>query len=142
MVEGTREYKKLECMIKEVDQRREKDSARIDVTLEEIKAMINGLTMQHNEMRSQASTQKDGKWLILGNLGPLHGESIGQAVGNSPFKYSTKLEFSKFGGEGVEEWLFKVEQFFLLDKTLEHAKISVVSLHFEGSVFQIGRAHV
>ena len=89
--------------------------------------MINGLTMQLNEMRGQGSTQEGWRGSILGNPGPLHGESVGQATGNPPFKYSTKLEFSKFGEEGVEEWLFKVEQFFLLDKTLEHAKISVIT---------------
>ena len=127
MVEGTRDYKKLEGMIKEVDQRRERDSTRINATLEEIKVMINGLTMQHNEMRGQTSTQEGGKGSILGNLRLLHCESVGQTAGNPPFKYSTKLEFSKFGGEGVKEWLFKVEQSFLLDKTLEHAKISVIT---------------
>ena len=73
---------------------------------------------------------------------PLHGESIGQAVGNPPFRYSTKLEFSKFGREGLEEWLFKVEQFFLLDKTLEQAKISVASLHLEGSALHWHNSYI
>ena len=57
MVEGMREYKRLERMIKEFDQKREKefkegeqkrekDIARVDAVLEEIKAMINGMTFQ------------------------------------------------------------------------------------------------
>ena len=44
------------------------------------------------------------------------------------FKYATKLEFPKFNGKGVDEWLFKVDQIFMLDKTLEQSKINVASL--------------
>ena len=57
MAEGTRVYKRLEGMLKEFDQKRkkefkegeqkrEKDIARVDAVLEEIKAMINGMTFQ------------------------------------------------------------------------------------------------
>ena len=56
MAEGTRDFKKLESMIKEVDQKREKDSARIDAALEELKAMIHGLTMQINDRRQQVNS--------------------------------------------------------------------------------------
>ena len=55
MAEGTRDYKKLEGMIKEVDQRRERDSARIDATLEEIKAMINGFMIDRKSTRLNSS---------------------------------------------------------------------------------------
>ena len=47
-------------MIKEVDQERERDSARVDTTLEEIKAMIHGLIAQHHELRSQMTSQEGG----------------------------------------------------------------------------------
>ena len=41
-------------------------------------------------------------------------------TGNScNFRYTTKLDFPKFNENDVEEWLFKVEQIFLLDKTPE-----------------------
>ena len=32
----------------------------------------------------------------------------------------------------MEEWIFKVEQFFVLDKTSEIAKINVIALHLDG----------
>ena len=35
------------------------------------------------------------------------------------FRYTTKLEFPKFNGENVEEWIFQVEQIFSLEKTPE-----------------------
>ena len=75
MAEGTRDFKKLEGMIKEVDQRREKDSARIDAALEEIKAMIHGLVRQHNEGRANRGS-------ILGNPGSLASDSMSQQSGN------------------------------------------------------------
>ena len=64
MAEGTRDFKRLENMLKEseqkhdrelkeIDQQREKDTARINATLEEIKALINGMTYQYNDIRSQ-----------------------------------------------------------------------------------------
>ena len=51
MAEGTRDFKRLESMIKEVDQKRDKDSVRIDAALEELKVMIHGLTVQNNDRR-------------------------------------------------------------------------------------------
>ena len=63
----------------------------------------------------------------------IQGDFSGQTNSNHPFRYATKLEFPRFNGAGVDEWLFKVEEFFLLDKTLEQARISVVALHLEES---------
>ena len=53
MAKGTRDFKKLKDMIKEVDQKRERDSARVDATLEELKVMIQALTVQNNDRMSQ-----------------------------------------------------------------------------------------
>ena len=122
MAEGTRDFKKLEAMIKEVDQKRERDSARTDAALEELKAMVQSLTVQSNERRGQVNVQEgggNGRGSILGNPSSTVGEVAGQPESNLPFRYATKLEFPQFNGDGVEEWVFKVEQFFLLDKTLE-----------------------
>ena len=82
MAEGTRDYKRLEGMLKEFDQKREKefkegeqkrekDIARVDAVLEEIKAMINGMTFQQNEIRTQLNNHEVrlSRGSILGNLG-------------------------------------------------------------------------
>ena len=71
MAKGIRDFKKLEGMIKKVDQIREKDSARIDATLEEIKAMIHGLVRQHIEGAANRGS-------ILGNPSSLVGDSVSQ----------------------------------------------------------------
>ena len=55
-IEGMKDYKRLEDMLKNSDQKREKDLARVegklDAVLEEIKALIIGTTIHHNEIRS------------------------------------------------------------------------------------------
>ena len=44
----------------------------------------------------------------------MFGDVVGQPGSNLPFQYATKLEFPRFNGEEVDEWLFKVEQFFFV----------------------------
>ena len=143
MAEGTRDYKRLESMLKELDLKREKnmakvegrlekDLAQVDATLEEIKALINGMTLHHNDLHTQMENQ-EGVYNRGSILGQPMNKSVGVGMNGHSFRYATKLEFPKFNGEGVDEWFFKVEQFFVLEKTLEQFKISIVALHFEGS---------
>ena len=65
MADGTRDHKKLEATIKEVDQKREKDSVRIegklDAAVDEIKSMIHGMTVQYNDLRNQWAQSVDGR---------------------------------------------------------------------------------
>ena len=121
MAEGTRDYKRLEAMLKELkdsDQKREKE-------MSEIKSMINGLAQMVNRENGNHSDS------ILGHPG--HGGIEGQSSGaNMHTRYATKLEFLRFGGNGVDDWIFRVEQFFSLDKVSEDSKINVISLHLDG----------
>ncbi|GJX18735.1 gypsy/ty3 retroelement polyprotein [Tanacetum coccineum] len=41
----------------------------------------------------------------------------------------TRLDFPKFGGDDVNGWLFRVQQFFLIDNVQENQKIKLVSMH-------------
>lgn len=43
-----------------------------------------------------------------------------------------KIEFTKFDGDKVEDWLSSAEQFFVIDNTAEEAKVAIASLHFTG----------
>ena len=51
---------------------------------------------------------------------------------NPNHRYATKLDLPRFNGKAVEEWIFKIEQFFILDRTAEQLKIGVVALYLEG----------
>ena len=117
MAEGTREYKRIETMLKELkdsDQERKKDIARvkerIEGALEEIRLMINGMTLQNNDLRNQGGSREGDihRGSILGQPTGVTGESSVFAGNSCNFRYTTKLEFPKFNGDNVEEWLFKV----------------------------------
>ena len=41
-------------------------------------------------------------------------------------KYATKLDFPRFDGDIVDDWIFKVDQFFTLDKVPEDSNIHVI----------------
>lgn len=43
----------------------------------------------------------------------------------------TKVEFHSFDGHKVKEWVYKAEQFFDVDQTVEGAKVNLASTHFE-----------
>ena len=149
MAEGTRDYKRLEGMLKECEQKREKEMSKVeekldstlsrveerfDAALAELRAMMNGITHQQNELRSQASNRDHGAntGSILGN--PVIAGGDNQGYGNN--RYGPKLEFPRFEGEGVEDWIFKVEQIFSLEKIAEGSKIGVISLYLEGCALQ------
>ena len=48
----------------------------------------------------------------------------------------TRLDFLKFGGEGLHEWLFKCDQFYHYDGTLDERKVRIAALHLEGKALQ------
>ena len=72
MAEGTRDYKLLKLMLKESDQRWERDLARIEgkleAALEEIKSLIHRMSLQNNEIMNQLARTKIKK---LRQIGPL-----------------------------------------------------------------------
>ena len=42
-----------------------------------------------------------------------------------------RLDFPRFNGDKVREWLFKVEEFFLIDGTPDDIKVRISSIHFD-----------
>ncbi|KAG7564329.1 hypothetical protein ISN44_As10g010980 [Arabidopsis suecica] len=41
-----------------------------------------------------------------------------------------KADFLRFNGDNIEDWLFRIEQFFLIDRTPEELKVGIASIHF------------
>ncbi|KAG7540563.1 hypothetical protein ISN45_Aa07g007570 [Arabidopsis thaliana x Arabidopsis arenosa] len=41
-----------------------------------------------------------------------------------------KADFLRFNGDNIEDWLFRIEQFFLIDRTPEDLKVGIASIHF------------
>lgn len=47
-----------------------------------------------------------------------------------------RLEFPKFDGDHLHDWLFKCNQYYEFDETPETMKIKIASLHLEGTALQ------
>lgn len=43
-----------------------------------------------------------------------------------------KVDFPRFDGSGIKEWLFKVEEFFGIYYTPPDLKVKMASIHFDG----------
>ena len=48
---------------------------------------------------------------------------------NNQFHRVTKLEFPKFGGDNVRDWMFRCEQFFKVDNVPDESKVNLISIH-------------
>lgn len=58
----------------------------------------------------------------------------GRIDDNHPYSGLTrlaKLDFPSFNGHKVKDWLFKAEQFFVIDRTPNDLKVCIASIHFD-----------
>ncbi|KAG7552546.1 Retrotransposon gag domain [Arabidopsis thaliana x Arabidopsis arenosa] len=44
------------------------------------------------------------------------------------------VDFPRFHGDKILDWLFQIEQFFLIDRTPEELKVDIASIHFDNIV--------
>lgn len=112
--------------------------------ISEINDLVMDLSLQIIQMNSDKS-RSDPSALQLGEnmQGNASKDLVGCNLGNkrgiegkTGFQYSTRLtkvEIPKFNGEGIKSWLYRVEQFFLVDRIEEHNKVRLASIHLEGN---------
>ena len=55
---------------------------------------------------------------------------------SNPWGSTTKLEFPRFDGEGLEGWLLRSEYFFEVGKIDPENRVKVAALHLEGRAIQ------
>ncbi|MCI32961.1 hypothetical protein A2U01_0054176, partial [Trifolium medium] len=48
----------------------------------------------------------------------------------------SKVEFPRFDGKNVRDWLYKCDQFFLLDETPPTSRVRLASIHLDGLALQ------
>jgi len=63
-----------------------------------------------------------------------HGGSGEVSSGNSnqPLSRLSRVEFTRFYGEDVVGWIYKCEQFFEIDQTVECMQVKIASIHLSG----------
>ena len=120
-------------MLKEVDQKREIDLSKIESRLDavvagvegrlaaavsEIKVLINGVTLQHNEFRSMMAMRERAncEGSILGSPGTVNGENhLNVGVGQTN-RYAIKLDFLDLEGKGWKNGFLRWSSFLFLTK--------------------------
>lgn len=48
----------------------------------------------------------------------------------------TRLEFPRFNGDGLYDWLYRCDKYFELYDTPDSMKIKIASIHLEGRALQ------
>nr|KYP39328.1 hypothetical protein KK1_039377 [Cajanus cajan] len=69
------------------------------------------------------------------------------ATGNSSRPYScntrlARLDFPRFNGDGIKNWITQCETFFSVDQTPDDYKVRLAVIHFEGKALQWHSAYV
>nr|KYP59778.1 hypothetical protein KK1_015219 [Cajanus cajan] len=83
---------------------------------------------------TQASQNQNEASSIIKN-----NNSFSENIKSSHHSYSTrisKVEFPRFDGKRMKEWLYKCDQFFMLDGTPAESKVRLASIHLDGIALQ------
>ncbi|XP_019462912.1 PREDICTED: uncharacterized protein LOC109361830 [Lupinus angustifolius] len=70
-----------------------------------------------------------------------------QKSSDRQFNYSCqtrllRIDFPRFAGENVKEWVYKCETYFMIDDTPEEVKVKLAIMHFEGKALKRHHAYV
>ena len=76
-----------------------------------------------------------------------HGNSCSSSVVASSRSYScntrlARLDFPRFNGEGIKNWIIQCDTFFSVDQTPEEYMVRLVVVHFEGKALQWHSAYM
>lgn len=124
MAAGTRSSQSIAELDKKVDERYTEVNTKLEemsLNMAEIRALL--LNRNQDEQSSVHRSQRNG----------------GGPEGGGPNHYLTrvsKVDFPKFDGRKVKDWLYRCNQFFLLDQTPAESKVRLASIHLEGLALQ------
>lgn len=83
---------------------------------EQLRELITGLSRQVLQMANNSA-------VVSGSSGGNNQNSLSRL---------SKIDFPKFGGEDVQGWSYKCEQFFEVDSTPDNMKVKIVAIHLNG----------
>ncbi|XP_022023821.1 uncharacterized protein LOC110924092 [Helianthus annuus] len=88
--------------------------------------MVTGLSLQLTQIVNNQTNSRNHQRQDL----QVEGEGFNFAA------RLTKIEFPRFNGNDLNAWLFKVEQFFQLDRVTDATKVRLAAIHFEDKALQ------
>lgn len=115
--------------------------------ISELSDLVTGLSLemtQHFAMvggHKNGPPEKDTEIVVMGSAGKnLGGQKnpIQTQLNQNGYNYThlAKIEFPRFGGDDVKSWLFRIEQFFLINQVSEDIKLKLAGLHLESKSLQ------
>ncbi|XP_019425117.1 PREDICTED: uncharacterized protein LOC109333995 [Lupinus angustifolius] len=118
-------------------------SAKIESKMIELagsiqKSLSDSLKLTMEELlKNNTEGQEDSAWSRATNAG--------ERRHNSNYSCGTRLsrmEFPRFNGDNVKQWIYQCETYYVTDNTLEEFKVKLVVIHFEGRALQWYHAFV
>jgi hypothetical protein len=113
---------------------------KVDERHEEVSARLEQLSVGMNDIRQLIlSRQNDGEEHSSHRSQP----SKGNRHDGPQQHYATrisKIDFPRFDGKKMKEWLYKCDQFFALDATPDDSRVRLASILLEGPVLQWNNA--
>jgi len=111
--------------------------SRMETTTKENANAINEFKGVHIELRGQIAALTDMVRELLANRESSNQE--GHYHNRQETRYrgpiGVRVEIPMFDGDGVEEWIFKTQQYFELYPLAEDQRIRTVSFHFHGAAY-------
>ncbi|GLT60986.1 hypothetical protein SLA2020_337230 [Shorea laevis] len=96
----------------------------------DLRTRMSGLNVQQNQIMAQLDTSSTSRG------SQIYGNSSSNA-GMGPLTSKTaKIEFPKFNGEELKDWLYKCNQYFRIDGTPDEHKAHLASINLEGKAMK------
>ncbi|WVZ13742.1 hypothetical protein V8G54_011308 [Vigna mungo] len=98
-----------------------------------IEASIDRRILETLHQTSDSATHASGR---SSNSNPISG---GVRTSNSTYSCGTRLariDFPRFGGNAIQQWIYQCETYFAIDGTPEDFRVKLAVIHFEGKALQ------
>ncbi|XP_019420680.1 PREDICTED: uncharacterized protein LOC109330865 [Lupinus angustifolius] len=108
--------------------------------VESVKQSVEEVFRQNMASEGSSLPNKSG----MGS-GDHHHRNQGERT--NPYSYAchtqlSRIEFPRFDGTNVKEWLYQCETYFMVDNTQEEFKVKLAIMHFEGKALKWHHAYV
>ncbi|XP_010450099.1 PREDICTED: uncharacterized protein LOC104732259 [Camelina sativa] len=123
---------RFEQVIAEQNEKIDKNMTELLKAIRSISDKVNNTSSRGLQHRQSYPTASETSETVSPSPEVVRGHNSGMNSNYSAVTCLSKLDFHRFSGERVREWLFEMEQFFSLDFTPEVLKVRIASSHLEG----------
>ncbi|XP_019262963.1 PREDICTED: uncharacterized protein LOC109240744 [Nicotiana attenuata] len=108
--------------------------------LKEYMGAMNQKGKEKEQVRAESTNGRAGSMEIQ-QEGRIRDVYQGATANGNFFTRYSKLEFPRFSGHDLKNWLYKVDQFFSMDEVAFDQRVKVASIHFDGEAIAWHRSY-